>query len=74
MIITNITSFINKARMKKKSGKRVQPISKTNKAKGIDDGTKFRKVVKDKRQHSKESDGRDLGRGLGNFGDFDREN
>ena len=60
--------------MKKKNGKRVQPISKTHKAKGLDDGTKFRKVVKDRGQHSKESDGRDFGRELGNFGDFDREN
>ena len=42
MIITNITSFINKAKMKKKCEKRVQPVSKTNKAKEIDDGTKFR--------------------------------
>ena len=74
MIIANITSFINKARMKKKNGKKVQPISKTHKAKGLDDGTKFRKVVKDRGQHSKEGDGRDFGRELGNFGDFDREN
>jgi hypothetical protein len=74
MIITNITSFINKAKMKKKSGKKVQPISKTYKAKELDDGTKFRKIDKDRRQHSKEGDRRDLGRGLGNFGDFDREN
>ena len=74
MIIANITSFINKARMKKKNGKKVQPISKTHKAKELDDGTKFRKVDKDRRQHSKERDSRDFGRELGNFGDFDREN
>ena len=74
MIIANITSFINKARMKKKNGKKVQPISKTYKAKELDDGTKFRKVDKDRRQHSKEGDRRDLGRGLGNIGDFDLEN
>ena len=74
MIIANITSFINKARMKKKNGKKVQPISKTHKAKELDDGTKFRKVFKNRGQHSKEGDGRDFGRELGNFGDFDREN
>ena len=67
MIIANITSFINKARMKKKSGKKVQPISKTQKAKELDNGTKFRKINKDRRQHSKEGDGRDLGRRFGDI-------
>ena len=60
--------------MKKKSEKRVQPVSKTNKGKELDNGTKFRKIDKDRRQHSKKGDRRDLGRELGNFGDFDREN